>query len=183
MNRIIDLLQFLTESPVGMFSTITGFLAIGIWLIIRFTRKVTSLELSQKHLGEGQKEIVKKIDQLSSEMHEGFRRVDERFKMVDDRFEKLEQKMDVRFEKVDERFEKLEQKMEERFEKMDKKFDQKIENLSEKLDRNTEEQRKDIANLRTGVRLLQHDRYSTNVTVLKSKKNRQSNKRKFVLNY
>ena len=165
MNRIIDLLQFLTESPVGMFSTITGLFAIGIWLVIRFTRKLTSLELSQKHLGEGQKEIVKKIDQLSAEMHEGFRRVEERFKMVDERFEKLEQKMD------------------ERFEKMDKKFDHKIENLSEKLDRNTEEQRKDIANLRTGVRLLQHDRYSTNVTVLKSKKNRPSNKRKYVLSY
>lgn len=59
MNRIIDLLQFLTESPAGMFSTITGIIVIGIWLIIRFARKMTSLELSQKHLGEGQKEIVK----------------------------------------------------------------------------------------------------------------------------
>ena len=176
MNRIIDLLQFLTESPAGMFSTITGILAIGIWLIIRFTRKMTSLELSQKHLGEGQKEIVKKIDQLSAEMHEGFRRVDERFKMVDDRFEKLEQKMDERFEKVGERFEKVD----ERIEKMEGKFDRKIETLSDKLDRNTEELRKDNANLRTDVKVLQHDRFSSNYTVLRMKKNRASNKRKIV---
>ena len=169
MNRIIDLLQFLTESPAGMFSTITGILVIGIWFIIRFARKMTSLELSQKHLGEGQKEIVKKIDQLSAEMHEGFRRVDERFKMVDDRFEKLEQKMDERFEKVD-----------ERFEKMEGKFDRKIETLSDKLDRNTEELRKDNANLRTDVKVLQHDRFSSNYTVLRMKKNRASNKRKIV---
>ena len=169
MNRIIDLLQFLTESPAGMFSTITGILVIGIWFIIRFARKMTSLELSQKHLGEGQKEIVKKIDQLSAEMHEGFRRVDERFKMVDDRFEKLEQKMDERFEKVD-----------ERFEKMEGKFDRKIETLSDKLDRNTEELRKDNANLRTDVKVLQYDRFSSNYTVLRMKKNRASNKRKIV---
>ena len=169
MNRIIDLLQFLTESPAGMFSTITGIIVIGIWFIIRFARKMTSLELSQKHLGEGQKEIVKKIDQLSAEMHEGFRRVDERFKMVDDRFEKLEQKMDERFEKVD-----------ERFEKMEGKFDRKIETLSDKLDRNTEELRKDNANLRTDVKVLQHDRFSSNYTVLRMKKNRASNKRKIV---
>lgn len=169
MNRIIDLLQFLTESPAGMFSTITGIIVIGIWFIIRFARKMTSLELSQKHLGEGQKEIVKKIDQLSAEMHEGFRRVDERFKMVDDRFEKLEKKMDERFEKVD-----------ERFEKMEGKFDRKIETLSDKLDRNTEELRKDNANLRTDVKVLQHDRFSSNYTVLRMKKNRASNKRKIV---
>ena len=169
MSRIIDLLQFLTESPAGMFSTITGILVIGIWFIIRFARKMTSLELSQKHLGEGQKEIVKKIDQLSAQMHEGFRRVDERFKMVDDRFEKLEQKMDERFEKVD-----------ERFEKMEGKFDRKIETLSDKLDRNTEELRKDNANLRTDVKVLQHDRFSSNYTVLRMKKNRASNKRKIV---
>ena len=183
MNKIIEVLQILTESPIGMFSTIFSLLLIAAWLLIRFARKVTRLDLSQKHLEEGHKEILKRIDQLSADMREGFRKVDERF-------EKLEQKMDERFEKVDERFEKIEQKMDERFEKvddrfesMDKKFDRKIENLSEKLDRNTEELRKDIANLRTDVRILQHDRHNTAVSVMKTKKNRPSNKRKAVASF
>lgn len=165
MNKIIEVLQTLTESPIGMFSTVFSILLIATWLLIRFTRKVTRLDLSQKHLEEGHKEILKRIDQLSADMREGFRKVDERF------------------EKVDERFEKLEQKMDERFESMDKKFDRKIENLSEKLDRNTEELRKDNANLRTDVRILQHDRHSTAVSVMKTKKNRPSNKRKAVASF
>ena len=147
MNKIIEVLQILTESPIGMFSTIFSLLLIAAWLLIRFARKVTRLDLSQKHLEEGHKEILKRIDQLSADMREGFRKVDERFEKLeqkmDERFEKIEQKMDERFEKVD-----------DRFESMDKKFDGKIENLSEKLDRNTEELRKDIANLRTDVRIL-----------------------------
>ena len=190
MNKIIEVLQTLAESPIGMFSTVFSILLIATWLLIRFTRKVTRLDLSQKHLEEGHKEILKRIDQLSADMREGFRKVDERFEKVDERFEKLEQKMDERFEKVDERFEKLEQKMDERFEKvaerfesMDKKFDRKIENLSEKLDRNTEELRKDNANLRTDVRILQHDRHYTAVSVMKTKKNRPSNKRKAVASF
>lgn len=158
MNKIIEVLQLLTESPIGMFSTVFSILLIATWLLIRFTRKVTRLDLSQKHLEEGHKEILKRIDQLSADMREGFR-------------------------KVDERFEKLEQKMDERFESMDKKFDRKIENLSEKLDRNTEELRKDNANLRTDVRILQHDRHYTAVSVMKTKKNRPSNKRKAVASF
>jgi hypothetical protein len=165
MNKIIEVLQILTESPIGMFSTIFSLLLIAAWLLIRFARKVTRLDLSQKHLEEGHKEILKRIDRLSADMREGFRKVDERF-------EKLEQKMDERFEKVD-----------ERFESMDKKFDRKIENLSEKLDRNTEELRKDNANLRTDVRILQHDRHYTAVSVMKTKKSRPSNKRKAVASF
>ena len=165
MNKIIEVLQLLTESPIGMFSTVFSRLLIATWLIIRYTRKVTHLDLSQKHLEEGQKEIIKRIDQLSADMHEGFRKVDVRF-------EKMEQKMDSRFAKVD-----------DRFEKMDKKFDRKIESLSEKLDRNTEELRKDIANLRTDVRILQHDRQYTGVSVMKTKRYRPSNKRKAVASF
>ena len=172
MNKIIEVLQTLAESPIGMFSTVFSILLIATWLLIRFTRKVTRLDLSQKHLEEGHKEILKRIDQLSADMREGFRKVDERFEKVDERFEKLEQKMDERFEKVA-----------ERFESMDKKFDRKIENLSEKLDRNTEELRKDNANLRTDVRILQHDRHYTAVSVMKTKKNRPSNKRKAVASF
>ena len=172
MNKIIEVLQTLAESPIGMFSTVFSILLIATWLLIRFTRKVTRLDLSQKHLEEGHKEILKRIDQLSADMRKGFRKVDERFEKVDERFEKLEQKMDERFEKVA-----------ERFESMDKKFDRKIENLSEKLDRNTEELRKDNANLRTDVRILQHDRHYTAVSVMKTKKNRPSNKRKAVASF
>lgn len=172
MNKIIEVLQILTESPIGMFSTIFSLLLIAAWLLFRFARKVTRLDLSQKHLEEGHKEILKRIDQLSADMRDGFREVDKRFEKVDERFEKLEQKMDERFEKMD-----------DRFESMDKKFDRKIENLSEKLDRNTEELRKDIANLRTDVRILQHDRHYTAVSVMKTKKNRPSNKRKAVASF
>ena len=172
MNKIIEVLQILTESPIGMFSTIFSLLLIAAWLLFRFARKVTRLDLSQKHLEEGHKEILKRIDQLSADMRDGFRKVDKRFEKVDERFEKLEQKMDERFEKMD-----------DRFESMDKKFDRKIENLSEKLDRNTEELRKDIANLRTDVRILQHDRHYTAVSVMKTKKNRPSNKRKAVASF
>ena len=172
MNKIIEVLQILTESPIGMFSTIFSLLLIAAWLLFRFARKVTRLDLSQKHLEEGHKEILKRIDQLSADMREGFRKVDIRFEKVDERFEKLEQKMDERFEKMD-----------DRFESMDKKFDRKIENLSEKLDRNTEELRKDNANLRTDVRILQHDRHYTAVSVMKTKKNRPSNKRKAVASF
>lgn len=172
MNKIIEVLQILTESPIGMFSTIFSLLLIAAWLLIRFARKVTRLDLSQKHLEEGHKEILKRIDQLSADMRDGFRKVDKRFEKVDERFEKLEQKMDERFEKMD-----------DRFESMDKKFDRKIENLSEKLDRNTEELRKDIANLRTDVRILQHDRHNTAVSVMKTKKSRPSNKRKAVASF
>ena len=172
MNKIIEVLQILTESPIGMFSTIFSLLLIAAWLLIRFARKVTHLDLSQKHLEEGHKEILKRIDQLSADMRDGFRKVDKRFEKVDERFEKLEQKMDERFEKMD-----------DRFESMDKKFDRKIENLSEKLDRNTEELRKDIANLRTNVRILQHDRHYTTVSVMKTKKSRPSNKRKAVASF
>ena len=162
MNKIIEVLQILTESPIGMFSTIFSLLLIAAWLLFRFARKVTRLDLSQKHLEEGHKEILKRIDQLSADMRDGFRKVDKRFEKVDERFEKLEQKMDERFEKMD-----------DRFESMDKKFDRKIENLSEKLDRNTEELRKDIANLRTDVRILQHDRHNTAVSVMKTKKSKR----------
>lgn len=172
MNKIIEVLQILTESPIGMFSTIFSLLLIAAWLLFRFARKVTRLDLSQKHLEEGHKEILKRIDQLSADMRDGFRKVDKRFEKVDERFEKLEQKMDERFEKMD-----------DRFESMDKKFDRKIENLSEKLDRNTEELRKDIANLRTDVRILQHDRHNTAVSVMKTKKSRPSNKRKAVASF
>ena len=190
MNKIIEVLQLLTESPIGMFSTVFSLLLIAAWLLIRFARKVTRLDLSQKHLEEGHKEILKRIDQLSADMRDGFRKVDIRFEKVDERFEKLEQKMDERFEKIeqkmDERFEKVDdrfEKVDDRFESMDKKFDGKIEKLSEKLDRNTEELRKDIANLRTDVRILQHDRHYTGVPVMKTKRYRPSNKRKAVASF
>ena len=183
MNKIIEVLQLLTESPIGMFSTVFSLLLIAAWLLIRFARKVTRLDLSQKHLEEGHKEILKRIDQLSADMRDGFRKVDIRFEKVDERFEKLEQKMDERFEKIEQKMDKRFEKVDDRFESMDKKFDRKIENLSEKLDRNTEELRKDIANLRTDVRILQHDRHYTGVPVMKTKRYRPSNKRKAVASF
>ena len=183
MNKIIEVLQLLTESPIGMFSTVFSLLLIAAWLLIRFARKVTRLDLSQKHLEEGHKEILKRIDQLSADMRDGFRKVDIRFEKVDERFEKLEQKMDERFEKIEQKMDERFEKVDNRFESMDKKFDGKIENLSEKLDRNTEELRKDIANLRTDVRILQHDRHYTAVSVMKTKNNRPSNKRKAVASF
>ena len=87
MNKIIEVLQTLTESPIGMFSTIFSLLLIAAWLLFRFARKVTRLDLSQKHLEEGHKEILKRIDQLSADMRDGFRKVDKRFEKVDERFE------------------------------------------------------------------------------------------------
>ena len=190
MSTLFEFLKNFLLSPVGTFSTILSVLSIAAWLIVIGTRKVTRLELSQKHLEEGHKEVVKKIDQLSADMQEGFQKMEKRFEKVDERFEKMEQKMDERFEKVDERFEKMEQKMDERFEKvderfekMDKKFDRKIELLSEKLDKNTEELRKDIAGLRTDVRILQHDRYHTKTSALRAKSYRQGNKKKAVAGF
>ena len=172
MSTLFEFLKNFLLSPVGTFSTILSVLSIAAWLIVIGTRKVTRLELSQKHLEEGHKEVVKKIDQLSADMREGFQKMEKRFEKVDERFEKMEQKMDERFEKVD-----------ERFEKMDKKFDRKIELLSEKLDKNTEELRKDIAGLRTDVRILQHDRYHTKTSALRAKSYRQGNKKKAVAGF
>ena len=172
MSTLFEFLKNFLLSPVGTFSTILSVLSIAAWLIVIGTRKVTRLELSQKHLEEGHKEVVKKIDQLSADMREGFQKMEKRFEKVDERFEKMEQKMDERFEKVD-----------ERFEKMDKKFDRKIELLSEKLDKNTEELRKDIAGLRTDVRILQHDHYHTKTSALRAKSYRQGNKKKAVAGF
>ena len=172
MSTLFEFLKNFLLSPVGTFSTILSVLSIAAWLIVIGTRKVTRLELSQKHLEEGHKEVVKKIDQLSADMQEGFQKMEKRFEKVDERFEKMEQKMDERLEKVD-----------ERFEKMDKKFDRKIELLSEKLDKNTEELRKDIAGLRTDVRILQHDRYHTKTSALRAKSYRQGNKKKAVAGF
>ena len=172
MSTLFEFLKNFLLSPVGTFSTILSVLSIAAWLIVIGTRKVTRLELSQKHLEEGHKEVVKKIDQLSADMREGFQKMEKRFEEVDERFEKMEQKMDERFEKVD-----------ERFEKMDKKFDRKIELLSEKLDKNTEELRKDIADLRTDVRILQHDRHHTKTSALRAKSYRQGNKKKAVAGF
>lgn len=196
MNTLVEFLKNFLLSPVGTFSTIASVLSIAAWLIVIATRKVTRLELSQKQLETGHKEVVKKIDQLSADMRDGFQRmedrfekVDEKFQKVDEKFESLEQKMDERFQKVDEKFESLEQKMDERFQKvdekfenleqrMDEKFDRKIENLSEKMDRNTEELRKDIANLRTDVRILQHDNHNAKSPASRTKSFRQGNRRR-----
>lgn len=172
MSTLFEFLKNFLLSPVGTFSTILSVLSIAAWLIVIGTRKVTRLELSQKHLEEGHKEVVKKIDQLSADMREGFEKMEKRLEKVDERFEK-----------VDERFERMEQKMDERFEKMDKKFDRKIELLSEKLDKNTEELRKDIADLRTDVRILQHDRHHTKISALRPKSYRQGNKKKAVAGF
>ena len=207
MNTLVEFLKNFLLSPVGTFSTIASVLSIAAWLIVIATRKVTRLELSQKQLETGHKEVVKKIDQLSADMRDGFQRMDERFQKVDEKFESLEQKMDERFQKVDEKFESLEQKMDERFQKvdekienleqrmdekferleqkmdkrivkMDEKFDRKIESLSEKMDRNTEELRKDIANLRTDVRILQHDNHNAKSPASRTKSFRQGNRRR-----
>lgn len=196
MNTLVEFLKNFLLSPVGTFSTIASVLSIAAWLIVIATRKVTRLELSQKQLETGHKEVVKKIDQLSADMRDGFQRmedrfekVDEKFLKVDEKFESLEQKMDERFQKVNEKFENLEQRMDEKFErleqkmdkrivKMDEKFDRKIESLSEKLDRNTEELRKDIANLRTDVRILQHDNHNAKSPASRTKSFRQGNRRR-----
>ena len=196
MNTLVEFLKNFLLSPVGTFSTIASVLSIAAWLIVIATRKVTRLELSQKQLETGHKEVVKKIDQLSADMRDGFQRmedrfekVDEKFQKVDEKFESLEQKMDERFQKVDEKFESLEQKMDEKLErleqkmdkkivKLDEKFDRKIESLSEKLDRNTEELRKDIANLRTDVRILQHDNHNAKSPASRTKSFRQGNRRR-----
>lgn len=196
MNTLVEFLKNFLLSPVGTFSTIASVLSIAAWLIVIATRKVTRLELSQKQLETGHKEVVKKIDQLSADMRDGFQRmedrfekVDEKFQKVDEKFESLEQKMDERFQKVDEKFENLEQRMDEKFErleqkmdkkivKLDEKFDRKIESLSEKLDRNTEELRKDIANLRTDVRILQHDNHNAKSPASRTKSFRQGNRRR-----
>ena len=207
MNTLVEFLKDFLLSPVGTFSTIASVLSIAAWLIVIATRKVTRLELSQKQLETGHKEVVKKIDQLSADMRDGFQRMEDRFEKVDEKFESLEQKMDERFQKVDEKFESLEQKMDERFQKvdekfenleqrmdekferleqkmdkrivkMDEKFDRKIESLSEKLDRNTEELRKDIANLRTDVRILQHDNHNAKSPASRTKSFRQGNRRR-----
>ena len=203
MNTLVEFLKNFLLSPVGTFSTIASVLSIAAWLIVIATRKVTRLELSQKQLETGHKEVVKKIDQLSADMRDGFQRmedrfekvdekflkVDEKFQKVDEKFESLEQKMDERFQKVDEKFENLEQRMDEKFErleqkmdkrivKMDEKFDRKIESLSEKMDRNTEELRKDIANLRTDVRILQHDNHNAKSPASRTKSFRQGNRRR-----
>lgn len=189
MNTLVEFLKDFLLSPVGTFSTIASVLSIAAWLIVIATRKVTRLELSQKQLETGHKEVVKKIDQLSADMRDGFQRMEDRFEKVDEKFESLEQKMDERFQKVDEKFENLEQRMDEKFErleqkmdkrivKMDEKFDRKIESLSEKLDRNTEELRKDIANLRTDVRILQHDNHNAKSPASRTKSFRQGNRRR-----
>ena len=189
MNTLVEFLKNFLLSPVGTFSTIASVLSIAAWLIVIATRKVTRLELSQKQLETGHKEVVKKIDQLSADMRDGFQRMEDRFEKVDEKFESLEQKMDERFQKVDEKFESLEQKMDEKLErleqkmdkkivKLDEKFDRKIESLSEKLDRNTEELRKDIANLRTDVRILQHDNHNAKSPASRTKSFRQGNRRR-----
>ena len=149
MNTLVEFLKNFLLSPVGTFSTIASVLSIAAWLIVIATRKVTRLELSQKQLETGHKEVVKKIDQLSADMRDGFQRmedrfekVDEKFQKVDEKFESLEQKMDERFQKVDEKFENLEQKMDERFQKVDEKIenleqrmDEKFERLEQKMDK------------------------------------------------
>ena len=189
MNTLVEFLKNFLLSPVGTFSTIASVLSIAAWLIVIATRKVTRLELSQKQLETDHKEVVKKIDQLSADMRDGFQRMEDRFEKVDEKFESLEQKMDERFQKVDEKFENLEQRMDEKFErleqkmdkrivKMDEKFDRKIESLSEKMDRNTEELRKDIANLRTDVRILQHDNHNAKSPASRTKSFRQGNRRR-----
>ena len=185
MNTLVEFLKNFLLSPVGTFSTIASVLSIAAWLIVIATRKVTRLELSQKQLETDHKEVVKKIDQLSADMRDGFQRMEDRFEKVDEKFlkvdekiESLEQKMDERFQKVDEKFERLEQKMDKRIVKMDEKFDRKIESLSEKMDRNTEELRKDIANLRTDVRILQHDNHNAKSPASRTKSFRQGNRRR-----
>ena len=156
MNTLVEFLKNFLLSPAGTFSTIASVLSIAAWLIVIATRKVTRLELSQKQLETGHKEVVKKIDQLSADMRDGFQRmedrfekvgekflkVDEKFQKVDEKFESLGQKMDERFQKVDEKFESLEQKMDERFQKVDEKFenleqrmDEKFERLEQKMDK------------------------------------------------
>jgi uncharacterized protein YhaN len=178
MNTLVEFLKNFLLSPVGTFSTIASVLSIAAWLIVIATRKVTRLELSQKQLETDHKEVVKKIDQLSADMRDGFQRMEDRFEKVDEKFESLEQKMDERFQKVDEKFESLEQKMDKKIVKLDEKFDRKIESLSEKLDRNTEELRKDIANLRTDVRILQHDNHNAKSPASRTKSFRQGNRRR-----
>ena len=79
MNTLVEFLKNFLLSPVGTFSTIASVLSIAAWLIVIATRKVTRLELSQKQLETGHKEVVKKIDQLSADMRDGFQRMEDRF--------------------------------------------------------------------------------------------------------
>ncbi len=74
MNTLVEFLKNFLLSSVGTFSTIASVLSIAAWLIVIATRKVTRLELSQKQLETGHKEVVKKIDQLSADMRDGFQR-------------------------------------------------------------------------------------------------------------
>ncbi len=104
MNTLVEFLKNFLLSPVGTFSTIASVLSIAAWLIVIATRKVTRLELSQKQLETGHKEVVKKIDQLSADMRDGFQRMEDRFEKVDEKFdrkiESLSEKMDRNTEEL-----------------------------------------------------------------------------------
>lgn len=174
MSTLVEFLKNFLMSPVGTFSTIASFLGIVTWIVVAATRKVTKLEMSQKHLEQGHLNIVKKIDQLASDMRDGFQKMDERF-------EKVEQTMDERFEKVDERFEKMEQKMDKKFEKMEQKTDKRFEKMDRqfekinerigKVEEDISEIREDVSTLKADVKILQN-----NYSIIKSKPETKSSR-------
>ena len=70
------------------------------------------------------------LEELRSEMHEGFEKVDKRFEQVDKRFEQV----DKRFEQVDKRFEQVDKRfgqVDKRLEQVDKKLEQADKKLDE----------------------------------------------------
>ena len=104
MNTLVEFIKNFLLSPVGTFSTIASVLSIAAWLIVIATRKVTRLELSQKQLETDHKEVVKKIDQLSADMRDGFQRMEDRFEKVDEKFDR---KIESLSEKLDRNTEEL----------------------------------------------------------------------------
>ncbi len=163
MSTLVEFLKNFLMSPVGTFSTIASFLGIVTWIVVAATRKVTKLEMSQKHLEQGHLNIVKKIDQLASDMRDGFQKMDERFEKVDERFGKMEQKMDKKFEK-------MEQKTDKRFEKMDRQFE-KINERIGKVEEDISEIREDVSTLKADVKILQN-----NYSIIKSKPETKSSR-------
>ena len=58
------------------------------------------------------------LEELRSEMHEGFEKVDKRFEQVDKRFEQV----DKRFGQVDKRLEQVDKKLEQADKKLDEQY-------------------------------------------------------------
>ena len=65
------------------------------------------------------------LEELRSEMHEGFEKVDKRFEQVDKRFEQVDKRfgqVDKRLEQVDKRLEQVDKKLEQADKKLDEQY-------------------------------------------------------------